>query len=194
MQSQTASIQQAKAQSGAEVAKHGLDQQVADESSIKDQSLEEIAQPSRDQDVKIKDCVERVQRVLESQTVRLRDDAMWATKARIARQSDPQPHDDDHVLWMESKLWPGMQSHTQADHLSRTRRLVSPANHAQHVSEHAVHKRTVRHERERRAGRDGQTSTTRSPQQPQQAPEWRRTEKSGPTAGEKNRKEGTHSG
>ena len=42
------------------------------------------------------------------------------------------------------------------------KRLVSPADHAQHVSEHAAHKRTVR-QRERRAPRDRQTKTTRSP-------------------------------
>ena len=68
-------------------------------------AIEKIAQLTRDQDVKIEDIVGRIQSVLGSLAVRLRDDAVFATKARIARvrdqgkdceaQSDPQPHDND---------------------------------------------------------------------------------------------------
>ena len=75
---------------------HGPDQQVADENSVRSQShrevVQEIAQLSKDQDVKTKDHVGRVQGVLDSLAVRLRDDTEFATKA----QSDPQPHDNDH--------------------------------------------------------------------------------------------------
>ena len=53
---------------------HGPDQQVADENSVRSQSrqevVQEIAQLSKDQDVKAKDHVRRIQGVLESLAVR----------------------------------------------------------------------------------------------------------------------------
>ena len=96
----------------------------------------------------------------------------------------------------------------------RAQRLVSPANHAQHVGEHAVHKRTVRQQRahgepwECRARRDRQTdenvkrpqqhrrTLARSQQTQRRMIQETRSEKSGPTAGNKSNhvgKERTHS-
>ena len=66
--------------------------------------IEEIAQLSRDQDVKIKDCVGRIQRVLCSQTVRLRDGAVFATKARTARHSQTRGHTTTITESLDSKL------------------------------------------------------------------------------------------
>ena len=55
-------------------------------------AIEEIAQLSRDQDVKIKDCVGRIQSVLYSQTERLR--RVHDQGKDCEAQSDPRPHDD----------------------------------------------------------------------------------------------------
>ena len=59
-------------------------------------ALEEIAQPSRDQDVKIKACVGRIQRVL--------DDAVFATKARIATHSQTRSHTTTITESLDLKL------------------------------------------------------------------------------------------
>ena len=63
-----------------------------------------IAQFSRDQDVRIKDYVGRVQSVLDSLAVRLRDDAVFATKARIARHSQTRSHTTTIAESLDSKL------------------------------------------------------------------------------------------
>ena len=81
---------------GAERLDHGLDQQVADENSVRSQChrevVQEITQLNKDQDVKTNDHVSRIQGVLHSLAVRVRDDAGFVTEAR----SDPQPRDSDH--------------------------------------------------------------------------------------------------
>ena len=54
--------------------------------------VQEITQLNKDQDVKTNDHVSRIQGVLHSLAVKVRDDAGFVTEAR----SDPQPHDSDH--------------------------------------------------------------------------------------------------
>ena len=55
-------------------------------------TIEEIAQPSKDQDAKTKDHVGRIQAVFDSLAVRLCDDAKFATKVQDARHDQTHSH------------------------------------------------------------------------------------------------------
>ena len=108
----------------AERLDQGLDQQVANENSVRSQSHRRLCRrsPSSGQDAKTNDHVGSIQGVVHSLAVKLRDDAKFVTQAQDPRHNQIHSHVTTVTESLDSKLRDEIKMISQGDAVLRRMR------------------------------------------------------------------------